>query len=411
MPTQTNSLVPSRTGSLRTFAWAWLVYTIFVVAVAITIWIPRGLAARMDFRAMYAAGVLVRIEPTHLYDFTRQKQIEDTLVENHVSLLPFGHMAYEALLFVPFSLLKYAPAYVSMILLNAVLIGLCFLAARSEFSTIVPLWQPRAGWIFFSFLPTSIALALGQDSLLLLLILCLTWKFLDRCQYFAAGMLLALMLCKPHLAVLIGLFLAVRYGWRFVAGFVAGSALVTAISIPFLRHGGLKAWFGVLWGMSLASRSNGADQASVGAYPLSMANLRGLLFTVLGSWISPRAFLVILGVVSIAFLVWTLASVRRLSAPIAFALSVLAAVVLSYHFEPSDCVILLLPILLMEAVPGRILAASKHAILGLPIVILLFEPSTSPGAGFALLCIPLLLAAFLLSRTAPSAIWKAGPTG
>lgn len=267
MPTQTNALALSRTGSLRTFAWAWLVYTIFVVALAIMVWIPRGLAARMDFRAMYAAGVLVRTDPSHLYDLTRQNQIEEMMVEKNDSLVPFGHTAYEAFLFAPLSLLKYPAAYVAMILFNVVLIGLCFLAAQTEFSTIVPLWQPRPGWIFFSFLPISIALALGQDSLLMLLILCLTWKCLDRSRRFTAGMMLAAMLFKPHLAVLIALFLAARYGWRFIAGFAAGSTLLTAICIPFLRHGAWKAWLRVLWGMSLASRSNDAAQASVGAYP------------------------------------------------------------------------------------------------------------------------------------------------
>lgn len=411
MPTQTDTLVLSKSRSLRSFVWAWLVYAVFMIAVAVGLWIPKGLAARMDFREMYAAGVLVRTEPSHLYDLTRQNQIEQAQVESNDSLIPFGHMAYEAYLFAPFSLLKYPAAYVSMILLNLALIALCFLASRTEFSIIVPLWQPRPGWIFFSFIPTSIALALGQDSLLQLLILCLTWKFLGRSRCFAAGLLLSLMLFKPHVAVLICLFLAVQYGWRFLAGFAAGGALVTALSIPFLRHGGLKAWFDVLWGISLASGSNGSAQVAVATYPWSMPNLRGLLFTIAGSRISPHAFLVLVGGLSFAILVWTLVKVRRLSPPTAFALSIIVAVLLSYSFEPSDCTILLLPALLIQPIQDKALNLSKHAMLGLPIAVLLLAPPTPPGYGFSLIAVPLILVAFFLSRTAQPASAIARSTG
>ena len=93
-----------------------------------------------------------------------------------------------------------------MVLCNAILIALCFLAAREEFSETIPLWQPRAGLLFFTFMPTTIAVAQGQDSLLLLLILCLTWKLLGRSQNFAAGLVLANLLLKPHLALLMALF-------------------------------------------------------------------------------------------------------------------------------------------------------------------------------------------------------------
>ena len=136
--------------------------------------------------------------PCHFYDPVRQKQVQDDLVGKRDQSLPFGHLAYGALLYVPLSLLNYRNAYVSVVLCNAILVILCFLAARKEFSETIPLWQPRAGFIFFTFMPTTITLAQGQDSLLLLLILCLAWKLLDRSQDFAAGLVLANLLLKPH---------------------------------------------------------------------------------------------------------------------------------------------------------------------------------------------------------------------
>ena len=388
--------------SMRPFVWAWIAYTALVVVIAAGIWIPTGIHKEMDFRSLYAAGMLARTDPSHLYDLSRQKQLQQSLVKNDGLAIPFGHLAYDALLYVPFSFLKYQTAYLLMILCNAILIPLCFLAAREEFSAMIPMWQPRAGFIFFTFMPTAIALAQGQDSLVLLLTLCLTWRLLNRTHHFAAGLLLANLLLKPHLAVLLLLFLAVRYGWRIVAGFAAGGAVVTAICLPFLRHGGWKAWLGVLSDLSLASGNSPAQEAAMGIYSWAMPNLRGALLFALGHEASSRVLFVIVGVVSLAVLAWALVIVRKLTPRNAFAFSVIATVLVSYNFEAHDLVILLLPMVLMEIDGNKALARCRDIVLGLPTILLLVTPSTPPGAGYALISIPLLVSAFLLSRPAPA---------
>jgi len=389
----------SRLDSVRPFAWAWLTYTLVIFALAFVEWVPSGLYKEMDFRAIYVASMLARTDPSHLYDFPRQKQLQDALVEKMDTAIPGAHLAYEDVLFVPFSLLKYRAAYLLLILFNAVLIGLSFLAARKEFSTIIPVWQPRPGWILFCFMPTTITLAQGQDSLLLLLIVCLTWRFLDRSHYFAAGLVLANLLVKPHLAVLLALFLAVRYGWRMVAGFVTGGGLVAAICLPYWLHGGLRAWFNLLSHLSFVSGHDQAQQASMGVYRWAMPNIRGLLFLVLGRAVSSHVVFVLVGLVSAMVLVWSLSKVRKLSPRNGFAFSVIVTVLVSYNIESHDLIILLLPMVLMEMGANKVLASCRDWMMGLPIALLIFTPSMVPGAGFTLMLLPLLACAFLLSRT------------
>lgn len=385
--------------SPRPFVWAWLIFIAVVLGLAIYIWEPARLIEKMDFRAMYVAGTLARTDPSHLYDPARQKELEDVLVEKHDVAIPFGHLAYDALLFVPFSLMKYRNAYFSMLLLNAGLIALCFLVARKEFSTLIPLWQPRPGFVFFAFIPTIIALAQGQDSMVLLLILCLTWRLLSREAYFAAGLVLANLLLKPHLALILALLLAARYGWRLVAGFVTGGAAVALICLRYWVHGGFQAWLHVILGLSLTSGNGQAQQVAMGIYPWAMPNIRGALLWTFGRVIPARGLFAADFVLSAALLLWGLLKMRRVSSRNAFAFSVVVTVLVSYNFEAHDLVLLLLPLVLMETTQSWALRRTRDLILALPIGLLLFFPANPPGAGFTLMCVPLFAAAYLIGKS------------
>ena len=383
---------------MRPFLWVWLGYTAVLLTVALAVWLPSGLYMEMDFRSVYAAGVLARTDPSHLYDLTRQKQVQDELVSKRPQSIPFGHLAYDALLYVPLSLLKYREAYLLMLVANAVLIVLCFFAARKEFSVTIPMWQPRPGLIFFTFMPTTIALAQGQDSMVLLLVLCLGWRLLDRSQPFAAGLVLANMLLKPHLALILALLIAVRFGWRFVAGFAAGTVAVLTICLPVLLHGGLKSWLGVISGLSLAGGHNEAQEAAMGIYSWAMPNLRGALLLTLGPMVSAHLLFGVVCLVSLSLLVWGLTVVRGLTGPTAIGLSIIVTDLVSYNFEPHDLVMLLPAMVFLGSAVGGAMARCRDVILGLPIVLLIFAPPTPPGAGFTLMCLPLLAGAFLLGR-------------
>jgi hypothetical protein len=397
-------LMSQESASIRPFVISWLVYVLCVLGLAIFVWIPTGLYKEMDYRMMYTAGLLARTDPSHLYNLSKQKQIQKALIKDDGIVVPFPHLAAEALIDVPFSLLDYRGAYLAMVLFNAVLILLCFFTARDAFSTILPVWQPRAGLIFFTFMPVTITIAEGQDSLILLLILCLTWKFTVRSDYFSAGLVLAFMLFKPHLAFLAALLLVVRFGARFLAGFVSGGAIVAAICLPFWLHGGWSQWRGILSLLSLAESSGQAEQLAAATYPTSEPDLHGLLYLVLGRVVSPRTFFLIVILFTIAILIWALAKVRRLPVPETFAFSIFSAAFLGYHFEEADLTILLLALMLVNMARNRVLIACRHALLGLPIALLIFAPSTPPGAGFAWVCLPLAAIFFGLGRGARQAL-------
>ncbi len=390
--------MPQEGASVRPFMWVWLTYTILILLLAVSVWIPNGLHKEFDFRTLYAAGVLARTDPSHLYDLSLQKAIQQTLVKRDGLVLPFGHLADEALLFVPFSFFNYKTAYTLMMLFNALLIALCFLTARGEFSTVVPLWQPRAGLAIFAFLPTTIALAQGQDSLISLLILCCTWKLLEQNREFAAGAVLAMLLFKPHLALLLGALLAVHYGWRFVRGFAAGTAAVAACCFPFLSHGGWKGLASILMGTSLVSSADPNQQVSFGVYPWTMPNLRGLIYLMAGRALSARVLFAVVCLGSLILLVWAIFVVRKLRSRNAFAFSIVMTALLSYNLQPHDLVILLLPMVLMGRDATKALARCRDAIFGLPIALLIFTPPKPPGAGFALMSVPLLASAIFLGR-------------
>src|SRR6185437_3488794 len=390
------SAISSR--KLRAFLLGWVIYAFLIGLFAVRYWIPQGLAERMDFRSMYAAGVLVRTNPTNLYDLAHQKRVEDTLVSRRPGVLPFNHLPYEALIFLPISLLKYRDAYLCILFFNALLIFPCFFLARENFSALVNPWQPRPGLIFFIYLPVVIALAHGQDSMLLLLICCLTWHQLTLAKHFSAGGTVALALFKPHLALLLGFLLCIRYGWRFLAGFVAGGVVIAMMCILIVRVHGINSFMAILKATSLVTGQNEMAQNSVGVFPKAMPNLRGLLYAMGSQYVpSTLAF----GVVSIASLVllgWVVYVIRGKTDENAFALSIFCTVLLSYNFQVSDLTILLLPIVMLAArTCSRFLRGCLYTLFLLPPLLLILSNRQSANS-FYLLSLPILAITILITR-------------
>src|SRR5712671_261469 len=88
-----------------------------------SVFFPEARRGHADFRQLYVAGYMVRTGQSHqLYDYDVQHQLEDELVSREKLSLPFNHLAFEALLFVPLSLLPYTWAYPASILVNFTLL-------------------------------------------------------------------------------------------------------------------------------------------------------------------------------------------------------------------------------------------------------------------------------------------------
>src|ERR1700758_3100214 len=80
-----------------------------LLGVQLASWIaflPIALKGHADFRQLYTSGFMLWSGNRHnLYDFAIQKSIQDSVVSPELNALPFNHLAYEAILFAPLSLM------------------------------------------------------------------------------------------------------------------------------------------------------------------------------------------------------------------------------------------------------------------------------------------------------------------
>ena len=301
--------------------------------------IPEG----MDFRQLYSGGFLARTDPGELYSIDAQRQVQSTHVaKTEITVLPFNHSAYEALLFAPLSKLPYRSAYLCFLIFNSLLLLPCFLLCQDVFSGPPTFGRPIPGW-FFSFWPISDAIVHGQDSILLFLCLCLTYRLVKSDRLYLAGFALSLALFKPHLVLILVCLLTARYGWRFLAGSVVGSVAMSVVSLAITGLSGLKAFFGLL--LATGGGASSVREGDLGIHPALMPNLRGLVFDAIGKFAPRESVFAVSVVLSAGLIVWALRLLRKqLSQPLTFSLAIICAVLASYHLYIHDLILLLLPL-------------------------------------------------------------------
>jgi hypothetical protein len=310
---------------------------------------PNALRGHADFRQLYAAGYMVRTgHAGQLYDYQAQKNIQDSLVGSDDLTLPFIRPAYQALMFVPFSLLPYRAAYLSFLVVNLILHAFTFWLLRAKLSKLADAWSVLPALLFVVFYPVALALMQGQDSILLVLLLAAALFALDHGRDSTAGALVALGLFKLQILIPLAILFLLWRRWRFAGGFTLSALLLALVSV---------------WTVGLAQTSMFVRaMLSVGgvaggqiSFPLRvsiMANLRGLVF---GLWnsglaisslstVGARAFTV---VASAAVLIAVGMSVpRRLPPEGQFILAITASVLVSYYLFIHDLSVMLIPIVL-----------------------------------------------------------------
>lgn len=389
--------------STRPFLIGLLLFLAALEATACFYWLPHREAQEMDFRQFYTAGYILRTEPSRLYDIHRQVELQTALTGSPHGLLLFNHTPFEALLFLPLSYLSYIPAYLAMIAVEALFIGACFCALPSQFSTVIPIWQPRPGLMFFAFFPVAICVITGQDSLLFLAICCVTLRLLLGEKDFWAGILLAGAIFKPQLALPLVILIFARRGWRFLAGFGTGSALLGLISLQLVHLSGIRGFF-----RAIALTNMGSKHAAVlrndpiGTNPLCMPNLHGLLFVSTFRWLPHGVELPLVVVASLAALFWAVRRIRLISGEeTAFAYAMIWAILLSYLVHISDLPLWLLPLTILLNLGGdsRSKLLITHVAFIVPAALfLLLGPVTDPNPWLWILSLPLFATAVLLGR-------------
>lgn len=312
----------------------------FVSAAGVFLTLPLGKSGRVDFRHLYTAGYMVRVgHAQDVYDYSLYEKFQKELVGPAQGALPFNHLAYEALFYVPFSVLNYQHAYLAFLLTNLIILVGSIRILAALFSPLAQIWYLLPVALVVCFLPVSIALIEGQDSLILLALFAAATAAEYAQEDLQAGVLIGLTLFKFQYALPVVLLFFVWKRWRFLAGFAISGAAVVGISVWLTGLSGL-----VTYGRSILAMSakySSANGLLYGIHLDGMPNLRGLAYMFTGGSITATHWIVLIG--SAVVMVW--GALKRPSLPGAL----LTAMLVSYHQVISDASLLVLPIGLLLA--------------------------------------------------------------
>jgi hypothetical protein len=317
----------------------------FLIGVHLWTWVFLSwfyLAGYSDFRQLYTSGYMVRAGYRgEFYNLELQEKLEDAVVSPERPGLPIDHPAYEALIFVPFSLLPYRPAYFAFLVINMALLAITYRLMRpwTQHLGAVFRWLPAA--LFVGFLPIASAVIEGQDSIIFLCLLVVSFVLIGKNKEGAAGLVVGLGTFKPQLALPVAALFFVWRRWRFVAGNVAGTLIALALSLFLVGRQQAVIYVRMLTHMGSSFPSHG--------YALlvqRMANLHGLIFGFLKGHAS-QSTVVIVTLLASATLFLMLARLQPLSGEQAFLTALCGSALLSYYLFIHDVSVLLLPMLIV----------------------------------------------------------------
>jgi hypothetical protein len=302
-------------------------------------YLPVGFHGFADFRTLYTCGYMARTHHARdIYDADKLQQLEEELVPiGRIFNQPMDHPAYEALLFVPLSLLSYRAALAVFIVFNIGVVALCVRLLEPSFHVLSGRWKPFPALLFAAFFPITRTIVQGQDSILLLALLIGALVCIVAKKDLSAGLLTGLGLFKFQIVLPIALLFLLWRRWRFALGFGISSATVAAVTVLLVGVAGIRQYASMLVGMSLRLISE-ADALRYSISPKTMLNLRGLLSAIFEGRL-PHWWLQGLIVVS-SLAVLFVAARRRPSLPLA----ITAAALVSYHLNAQDASVLMIPL-------------------------------------------------------------------
>jgi Glycosyltransferase family 87 len=299
--------------------------------------IPALRNGYQDFTIYYTGARLLRNgQGSALYNLAAQYRTQ--LVFAHVPIrqgpLPYNHPPFEALLFVPFTLLEYWPAYLLWTVLNLIMLAVSVALLRKHFPQFAAVPPIVLGLGATAFFPVTIGIFQGQDVILLLLLFVMAVICLDREHDAAAGAFLAAGLFRPQFLVPLFVLLAIRR-WRVLIGFAPVALVLAGISVAIMG------WRGPLDYVRFVLH---VEKTGAGGFgPQAVPNLRGLIADLPGLSASGRwAALLIVASSAAVFLV-ALRRIRNGRDSILFSSSLAAVttVLVSFHALSYDLTLLL----------------------------------------------------------------------
>ena len=189
-----------------------------------------------DYLQFYAAGItLQRGEADKLYDFSYQSSLEREIAgpglsNFHAFLTP----PFLAWLFVPLSRLSYLWSFMVWAILS-----LGFLIASLK---LLGVDKPQRAFVWaLTWFPIFASLSFGQNSLLSLLILSLTYRLWKSQKPFLAGITASLILFKPQLIIGVAILWLLRWrkDWQAILGVLTGGIILSGFTYFLLPDASL----------------------------------------------------------------------------------------------------------------------------------------------------------------------------
>jgi glycosyl transferase family 87 len=309
--------------------------------------LPRIERGYPDFIAFYTAGGALRCGSGHeLYDqgvqYEAQKRCAGFSLPRQ-GALPYIHPPFEALIFLPVTLLPYLQAFMLWDLLG--LAGLFYVACLLRRSVgalrSIPAWEFVLGSL--AFFPVFACLLQGQDSILLLLLCTLGFNALKRESHFLAGCWFALGAFKFQWVLPMVLLIAIWKMRRVATGFFAVSLVLGLVSL------GLAGWQNMLFYPTYVLHV--VKSPSLGGVTSNlMPNLRGLIL----GWPWPFSRAIGNAAVVLASVALFLSAATRGSGgskpqrlELQFSLAVIVSGLIGWHSNAHDLSLLILPLVLL----------------------------------------------------------------
>jgi Glycosyltransferase family 87 len=353
----------------------------FVSAAGVFLMLPLGRSGRVDFRTFYTVGYMARTgHSAEIHDPARYQEFQNDLGGPVKGLLPFNHLAYESLVYVPFSYFHYQNAYFLFLCVNMIVLAGIIYVLRPLISALSSVWSLLPLAIVVCFLPVAMALIEGQDSLILLFLFVASAVAMYRRNDFRAGALLGFSLFKFQYALPVALLFLIWKRWAFLRGFVLSAAIVLGISFWLTGFSGALLYLHSL--MEVSAKYSSANGVLYGVHPEGMPNLRGIAYVFTGGSASATQLIVLVG--SAVVMVW--GALKRPSLPGAL----LTALLVSYHQVIADTSLLVLPIGLLLARGFTEISTRRHDLVLVLACVAFVGPTVLLFAGtrFYLLVLP-----------------------
>lgn len=318
---------------------------LLIVAVQVSLFfaMQKFQTRKPDFASLYQAGRALLHErfPEFVSRHPALKG-EEFAVEYSNGLFPADtmHPPFEMVLYTLLALLKFRIAYPLWWGCNLLLLLYAdFLLWRH-----LPHLRDQYPYLLIlsaTFFPVLVALVQGQNSILLLALLTLSYDSLVSQKHFRAGFALSMGMFKFVLVIPVLLWLILERRWKSITGFAAGCICLFLTSMWLVGIGGIDDYVRMVAGYGKSAPEKPGTE-------LIMPNLRGLIYMA-GSGIAPKMVLTVLTLAcSIALLLWVDSrNAKQSHLSLRFATQIFLASLVSYHLYPHDAAILILPIALL----------------------------------------------------------------